>query len=164
MPNVQNTNKGGIYVANAIDVAKYLIQLRDEDETNGQYFSLSNLKLQKLLYYCQGGHFRWDGEALINNAFFEAWDYGPVIADIYKEFKKFGQSDLHSDEFPENLTINERETIEAVWEQLKNKHAFDLVESTHAEAPWMDSRENNHIFITNDAIRDFFSEQEEDIT
>lgn len=149
-------------MAKAMDVAKYLIHLRDNDEDQGQYFSLSNLKLQKLLYYCQGGHYLWDDERLIDDAFFEAWDYGPVIAEVYKSFKRFGQSDLYTDESYDNLSEDERDTIEAVWEQLKTNHAFDLVKSTHEETPWLEARNNNRVFIPNPAIRDFFRAEEED--
>ena len=152
-------------MAKAMDVANFLIHLRDADEEHGQYFSLSNLKLQKLLYYCQGGHFKWDQEQLIEDAYFEPWDYGPVIRDVYRHFKKYGQNDLYadininSDSFS-TLRSEEKETIQAVWEQLKSKSAFDLVNSTHEEEPWKNSF-NKEIFIDNCDIRKYFTQSEE---
>lgn len=146
-------------MAKAMDVANYLIHLRDTDEKNGQYFSLSNLKLQKLLYYCQGGHYKWDNEKLIDdedNLLFEAWNYGPVVPEIYFTFKRFGQNDIYSDDVSFDLKPNEEETIEAVWSQLKNKSAFQLVDLTHSEKPWKIARAENSIFIDEDEIKDFF--------
>lgn len=148
----------------AMEVAKYLIYLRDKDENNGQYYSLSNLKLQKLLYYCQVGHYKWDFEQLIDdvdNILFEAWDYGPVIPEIYFEFKKFGQNDVYSEDFNFKLRKNQKETIEAVWEQLRNKSAFQLVDLTHSEQPWIHARMLKVMFIKENELRNFYNSQEE---
>jgi len=150
-------------MAKAMDVANFLIHLRNSDEEQGQYFSLSNLKLQKLLYYCQGGHFRWDGEKLIKDKRFEAWDYGPVIEEVYKNFKKYGQNDIYGNDVEINLNNNEKETVKAIWEQLKTSHPFDLVKSTHKESPWINARKQNRIFISNDDIKEFFTIQEEEV-
>lgn len=145
-------------MAKAMDVAKYLIHLRDIDEAEGQYYSLSNLKLQKLLYYCQGGHYRWDDEKLIEDRAFEAWPYGPVIPEVYKNFKKYGQSDVYLKDTETHLSNVQRETIQAVWEQLKERDAFSLVESSHSEAPWENSKESNCLFISEKDIKEYFQE------
>lgn len=126
-------------MANVTDVVNYLIHLRDEDEKNGEYYSLSNLKLQKLLYYCQGGHYRWDNEPLIEDAHFQAWRYGPVIPMIYRQFSKYGQNDIRVSTGEYELDDNEEETIAAVWSQLKTMHAYTLVNSSHEEIPWLDA-------------------------
>lgn len=148
-------------MANALDVARFLIQLRDNDEANGQYFSLSNLKLQKLLYYCQGGHYLWDNEPLVVDYLFEPWEYGPVIRDIYWEFKKFGQNDIRLANIGEiDLKPNEMDTIRAVWEELKGTHAFDLVRWTHEEAPWINASNNNDLFINELDIQQYFRQEE----
>ncbi|MET3657827.1 Panacea domain-containing protein [Sporosarcina psychrophila] len=135
-------------MANVSDVVNYLAYLRDRDEKNGEYNSLSNLKLQKLLYYCQGGHYRWDNEQLIDDAQFQAWRYGPVIPEVYRQFSKYGQNDIPNDIGEFRLSNNEAETIEAVWDQFKSLHAYSLVNSTHEEAPWRDNYDedrNNEI-------------------
>ncbi|MDQ0427659.1 putative phage-associated protein [Planomicrobium stackebrandtii] len=149
-------------MAKAMDVANYLIHLRDLDEESGHYFSLTNLKLQKILYYCQGGHYKWDNDILITDSLFEAWDYGPVIREVYAYFKKFGQNDIQTDEYNfDNLTPSQKDTIEAVWTQLKDMSAFQLVDQTHKEAPWTDAQQNFKVFIENEAIRNFFRVNEE---
>lgn len=151
-------------MAKALHVANYLIYLRDMDEKNGQYYSLTNLKLQKLLYYCQGGHYKWDDEQLIDDdemVLFEAWDYGPVLPEIYFTFKNFGQNDINNDNLIFDLNDAQKETIEAVWKQLRNKTAFQLVEHTHSEKPWQDAINQRKMFIRENEIREFFNKKEE---
>lgn len=149
-------------MAKAIDVANYVIQLKNKDEKSGEYYSLSNLKLQKILYYCQGGHYKWDHSQLIDDQSFEAWTYGPVIRTIYYKFKKFGQNDINTEY--ENFSLiklsqNEKETIESVWNQLKGLAAFKLVELTHSEAPWVETYNNKEIMIQESKIKMFFSKK-----
>lgn len=50
---------------------------------------LTQMKLQKLIFFAQGWHMAIYGEPLFKEDF-EAWDYGPVIPRIYSEFKDFG--------------------------------------------------------------------------
>lgn len=151
-------------MARAISVAKFLILLKNTDQQNGMYFSLSNLKLQKLMYYCQGGHYRWDNRQLIDDNLFEAWEYGPVIREIYHEFKIYGQNDI-TILIPENdpdisiLSTSERETIFSIWTQLKHLSAFDLVDQTHSEAPWINAMSHNSPFINEEDIRGYFTVQ-----
>jgi hypothetical protein len=52
-------------------------------------WSLTNLKLQKMLYLAQMIYMGQFQERLINGAF-EAWDYGPVLPAVYGEVKAFG--------------------------------------------------------------------------
>ena len=47
--------------------------------TNGEL--VSNLKLQKLLYYVQGFHLAVFGEPLFEEEI-EAWMYGPVVPSV----------------------------------------------------------------------------------
>ena len=61
---------------NAAEIADYFLSLQDEEAGDG----ISNLKLQKLLYYGQGCFIALCGPE--NPLFHEkiyAWDLGPVI-------------------------------------------------------------------------------------
>jgi hypothetical protein len=51
-----------------VDVAEYILR---------QHGEMSTMKLQKLLYYCQGWSLAWTGEPLFPEDF-EAWASGPV--------------------------------------------------------------------------------------
>lgn len=157
-------------MARAMDVAMYLVYLRDLDvKKRENYCSLSNLKLQKLLYYCHGGHYRWDNEKLVVDDNFEAWEYGPVIRSVYYALQYTVQNDIPSlaylkcrekykswEHYQKRLTLDERETIQTVWNQLKNYATFDLVAQTQLESPWKNAKESHVLFLSDHDIKDYF--------
>lgn len=51
--------------------------------------SITNMALQKILYFGHGWYLALHDRPLINLRF-EAWDHGPVIPIIYHQFKSFG--------------------------------------------------------------------------
>lgn len=144
----------------ALHVAHYLISLRDVDSENGSYYQLSNLKLQKLLYYCQGAQYKWDHEPLFQDERFETWEYGPTIRRIYNHFRQFGQNDISADTIPLSMTDAERDTVEAVWSQLKHLSPFLLVGQSQRETPWRTAKENGRLFLDDDLIRQYFQNQD----
>jgi len=54
---------------------------------------LTNLKLQKLLYFAYGVHLSLFNEKLFNDEI-QAWKLGPVIPSVYKEFKDHGKNPI----------------------------------------------------------------------
>lgn len=52
-------------------------------------FDLTNLRLNKLLYFVHGWSLTRDQQGLIRNHF-EAWQLGPVIRPVYDTFKAYG--------------------------------------------------------------------------
>lgn len=79
-------------VYKAIDIAHKLIAMAQRDEANGGEL-LTNLKLQKLLYYQQGFHLANFGTPLFKEDI-EAWMYGPVVPCIYDHFREYGAADV----------------------------------------------------------------------
>lgn len=65
------------------DVANLTLDFADQ-----RNFKLTNLALQKLLYFVHGWFYAMYDEPLIKNKF-EAWQYGPVQRVIYDQFKTF---------------------------------------------------------------------------
>ena len=63
------------------DVAEYFLALANE--TGG---TITNLKLQKLVYYAQAWHLANFDKPLFD-AKFEAWVHGPVIPGLYEEYR-----------------------------------------------------------------------------
>ena len=64
----------------ALDVAKYIV-----DYCTRSNMPVSNLKLQKILYYLWIDYYNAKNEALfIENIC--AWQFGPVVPDVYYEF------------------------------------------------------------------------------
>jgi uncharacterized phage-associated protein len=66
----------------ALDAARTLCELRD--------WRLSNLEIQKILYLAHMFYFGRSEEPLIRENF-EAWDYGPVVPEVYRQASGFGR-------------------------------------------------------------------------
>lgn len=148
-------------MARANDVASYLVSLRNSDENSGKYFSLSNLKMQKILYFCQGVFHAMHDISLIDDYSFEAWPYGPVIPQVYSRFSRFGQNDI-SDREAKSYRLSQDQiiVINQVWNLLKNRDAFDLVDATHLPgSPWDIIYNDENRFdrvIPNELIGEYF--------
>ena len=67
---------------NAQKAANYF--LANVDEESGE--NISNLKLQKLLYYAQGFHIAMQGKSLFTDSIL-AWKHGPVVRPIWLKYK-----------------------------------------------------------------------------
>ena len=72
----------------ALTVAKWFIAWA---EAEGE--ELSNLKLQKLLYYAQGHHLAEAHQPLFAEQI-QAWSHGPVVPQVYHEYKNCGSSSI----------------------------------------------------------------------
>ncbi|RUL70535.1 Panacea domain-containing protein [Dyella choica] len=92
---------------NAQQVANAFFNIAEED---GE--CLSNMKLQKLLYFAQGMFLAFKGNPLISDGV-EAWKHGPVFPRVYHEFKKYGASGI---------------TERAVYFDLSDKGKFEAFE------------------------------------
>ena len=64
----------------AVDVAKYIVSYSTQ-----QGKSISNLKLQKMLYYLWVDYYKSTGRELYVDDIC-AWQFGPVVPDVYYEF------------------------------------------------------------------------------
>ena len=118
-------------------------------------YSLTPLKLQKLLYLAQGWSFVWDGISAFPEEF-EAWQYGPVNEKVYEYFKKYGRREIPEREgigFISDHKVSE--TLKAVWNEYGKKSAYDLVELTRRQTPWQYAYAN-HQTITNNSIKNYF--------
>lgn len=115
----------------ASDLAKYIVH-----KANGMNVSITHLKLQKILYYVAGVF----AGALNERAFrdsIEAWQYGPVVRNVYIEFCSWGALPLLCDE-DVSLDYNEEQKgiVDFVIEQKIGMSGRELVNATHREAPW----------------------------
>ena len=72
------------------DAAKYFLAQVSEDAGD----LISNLKLQKLLYYAQGFHLALYDQPLFPEAI-EAWTHGPVVPDLYRHYKSMVLMQFH---------------------------------------------------------------------
>jgi uncharacterized phage-associated protein len=138
----------------AVDVAHYFLCQVDEDAGD----LISNLKIQKLLYYAQGFHLAVCDEPLFEDTI-EAWTHGPVVVDAYHCFKEYSSSAIPCPvEF--NFGIFDTETSElldevyAVYGQFS---AWKLREMTHEESPWRETPLGQ--VISHEKMKQYFQTQ-----
>jgi uncharacterized phage-associated protein len=121
------------FTNNSSDIAKYFIWLANE---TGSY--ISNLKLQKLVYYSQAWHLALHGQTLFDEDF-EAWVHGPVIPGLYHSYKHFGWKPIQ-----EEITLDLPESTVSYLKEVADEYfacdAYELEQMTHAEAPWQKAR------------------------
>jgi uncharacterized phage-associated protein len=139
-------------VSKAIDVGKYFLS-RVDDESGD---SISNLKLQKLLYYAQGFHLAVYDEPIFLERI-EAWVHGPVVPDVYYQLKQFGADPI---QLPQDVDLDEifgnreKELLDEVYSVYGQFSATALRNMTHDEPPWKQTAQGET--ISHDLMRDFF--------
>ena len=158
---------------NVLDVSRYVINY-----SNDKGCGISNLKLQKILYFIQAYFLtKTPGGNPCFKERIEAWDFGPVVPKAYHEYKQYGSADIpvmfsfidfddddiwNSERKSFDSTIiskEHKEMINAVVDKFADYSATDLVTLTHRQAPWINAyvpHMNNEITI--DAIRKYFNE------
>ena len=135
------------------DVTAYIVNKLGE---------MSALKLQKLAYYCQAWSLVWDERPLFRENI-EAWANGPVIRELFNFHRgRFRVSAVEIGN-PDVLTAVQIETIDAVLDYYGDKSAQWLIDLTHIEKPWKDTRkgmpcsERGNRVIPHDAIAEYYS-------
>ena len=100
---------------------------------------ISNLKLQKLLYYVQAWHLAVFGGPLFP-ARFEAWVHGPVVPDVYRRFNRFKWRNIDAEVERPELDARTVAFVEEVLEEYGAMDARHLESLTHREEPWIEAR------------------------
>lgn len=109
---------------------------------------ITNLKLQKLLYYAQGiGAGRFDCRLMLED--FEAWEHGPVIPSIYHNYKTSGNTALSSNPGADLTVLNKNSTALKILNETIHSYgkytAWILRDKTHCESPWIDTEQKGVI-------------------
>jgi uncharacterized phage-associated protein len=118
-------------MVDVFDVAKYVLEKQG---------SMTTMKLQKLVYYSQAWSLVWDEKPLFAEEI-QAWASGPVVRDLYNHHRgAYLIPDIQKGNV-DNLTKEQRETIDAILEAYGDKPAQWLADLTHMEKPWNEARE-----------------------
>jgi uncharacterized phage-associated protein len=146
----------GMY--DVFDIAKWFLN-RDRITTMlSDSDGISNLKLQKLLYYAQGVSLAEKGTPLFADTLL-AWTHGPVVERVYHVYKQYKSSPIPFDEpFDDSVIADEdKELLEAVYQTFSQFSAWKLREMTHQEDPWKNTR--YRAVISADLIKDYFQRE-----
>lgn len=113
---------GGAIMYNALDVAKYILQ----NSTKG----LSNLELQKTLYFSEINYIKKYKKHLINDDF-EAWQFGPVVRKVYYEYRFYRANSIDKPQEPILIDNDAKEILDKTIEECNKKSYWKLVEESH---------------------------------
>lgn len=107
------------------DVAEYVITYSEEKD-----YDISNLKLQKILYLIQAYSLIHTKKPCFSEDI-EAWDFGPVIPEVYRRYKQFGSTDIQIrfrslEEIQKGFEREDRKRIEEVVDRFADFSAADL--------------------------------------
>lgn len=147
----------------AIAVANAFIELAKRE---GNETTLTNMKLQKLVYIAQGFSLALLGKPLFNEDI-RALKWGPVIMGLYNKVKQYGNSPIDKTiPLPvgtADIDIDDKLSAEAilinfVWNKYKNYTAAQLSSITHQQGtPWSEVwREDLYAVIPNDLIQSHY--------
>jgi uncharacterized phage-associated protein len=116
-------------------VANYLLA---ESRERGEV--LTNLKLQKLLYYAQAWHLALN-DAPIFGEDFQAWVHGPVLPSQYFRFRDFQWRPITTEfESPDLANSGMKKFLSEIIDIFGSETAVSLELMTHREAPWVEAR------------------------
>jgi Uncharacterized phage-associated protein len=100
---------------------------------------ISNLQLQKLLYYVQGEYIKNTNGSVLFKDMIVAWDYGPSVPDVYYEYNCYSSSCIAEKQKDVDLGQFERDIIDPVIIEKSAYSSWNLVEMTHLEEPWINT-------------------------
>lgn len=154
-----------------MDVANYIVN-RSIDIGK----PVSNLKLQKLLYYSQVAKLIESGGDKLFDDEISAWRYGPVVEQVYHRFKVnvnspieerctsrniFNFDDSSEYNLDKIICEEDRNRLNKVIDSYKNYKPLDMVRKTHDEDPWIEAHDQKHKkYIDTNTIVDFYSDND----
>ncbi|EDM30252.1 hypothetical protein RTM1035_18245 [Roseovarius sp. TM1035] len=144
------------------------------DEADKRGWKITNLALQKLLYFAHGIHLTRNKRPLVSG-YFEAWQYGPVHPAVYRAFKPSGAAPIvnravakdpltcKTRELPKPTDVEIIDLVSDVMRSYGHLPPGRLVDLSHAkDSPWsviVDKARTGVAFgmqIPNDVIIDRF--------
>lgn len=138
----------------ARDVAEYFLCLADKESGD----LISNLKMQKLVYYAQGIHLAATGKPLFDDEIV-AWIHGPVIVSLYHTYKDRGDGPIEPTpdyEIPK-FAGGTKQILDEVYCVIGQYSAWKLREMTHDETPWINAdRKGVGSVITHKDMQEYF--------
>lgn len=156
---------------NVMDVARLIINYSIEIGK-----PVSNLKLQKLLYFVQAAFIRQYGFPCYEEPIIH-WRHGPVVESVYQKYKAYGAENITDEELEYFAFIFDVRTMSFVAEpkmydegtfeahhltlikclvnNYKDVSPWDMVELTHKEEAWKKTGTNEEISVS--LIKQYYS-------
>ena len=118
---------GGGMLYNASDIAKYIISY-----CSSKNMPISNLKLQKVLYFTWVDYYRETGTALFLDEIC-AWQLGPVVPDGYYDYCSYGGRPIYLtyNGIEDERSERDEAILNKIIERYLDTPASTLVNRTH---------------------------------
>ena len=146
-------------ITTASEIADYFIYIAND---TGSF--ISNLKLQKLVYYAQAWHLGIHDTPLFDQDF-EAWVHGPAIPSLFEEYKHFRWKpilkEVEKPKFPPEL----EEFLEDIIKEYFICEGLELEMMSTREQPWIKARkglprdEHSDAIISKESMREYYKER-----
>ncbi|MDR3165642.1 MAG: DUF4065 domain-containing protein [Synergistaceae bacterium] len=147
-------------MVDVFELADYLLLLdREKSSIDGDDAQpdITPLKLQKLLYYCQGYSLGMFGELLFGNDI-QAWNHGPVIPEVYDKYGQYKSSAIFLRNEDPDIDDRAKQIARIVMQDKGRFAPWALSDMTHKEQPWRESYVSGcKNQIPAKAMREFFS-------
>ncbi|WP_133179374.1 Panacea domain-containing protein [Shewanella decolorationis] len=148
----------------AVDIAVALLKAAHE-----RGLQLTQMQLQKLVYVTHGLSLATRGLPMINENV-NAWQYGPVIPEVYHRFKIYGNQNidfysLPEAKFPQMIDAESMNLISITLDNFGSLNGGQLSEMAHRSgSPWHSvwfdgcGNEVRGAIISNDLIRQHYQQ------
>lgn len=134
----------------AVQLAKKVVSLAND---NNMY--ISNLQLQKVMYYIQGSFMKKFNYKAFDDEI-ECWPYGPVVKRIWSVFNVFGRNPIRRCQSDLKLSENEQQEILRILKSKLRMNVWDLVDQTHEELPWSRANKMGMTCLRDCDMEEFF--------
>ena len=116
----------------AVDIAREMVRLSIENK-----LWITNLQLQKILYFTWIDYFKAKHGRLFEDMPFEAWKYGPVVSEVYYEYWLNVARLIFITKAPEEDMSDISDFLLKSLVKYRAKGASELVKMTHESgSPW----------------------------
>ncbi len=140
------------------DISKYIIYYSNEKN-----YGITNLRLQKILYFVQMYFMKIRGTCCFG-ARLVAWDFGPVVPKIFRKYERFGGGQICDYRNPHVTFYNkiDRQIVEGVVDLLSSYTTSNLVEISQNQYPYQHALWNWRREISVRSMKDFIVGQEKE--
>ena len=121
----------------ALEVARYVITKCSEAGK-----PVSNLKLQKMLYFLWVDFYKKTGRTLFYDDIC-AWQFGPVVPDVYFEYCSYAGRPINARYNTSEINPNDKKVLDMAISKYAKIPANILVNTTHAVGSAWDSTYKN---------------------
>lgn len=143
-------------VYSADTIAKWFLYYNDKILETEDTDLISNLKLQKLLYYAQGCSLALNNQPLFNENIVN-WEHGPVVEEIYHKYKINGSRGIeYARDYDYSIDKDTESLLKEVYNVFGKYSAWGLRNMTHEEDPWKNTVRNE--IIPQEVIKKYFKE------